>query len=174
MAPPQQSQLPQRDRGPHRLERLSTATHVDRILLPIGFRTFADLATNIDAGVDPLGVGELRGATARERYQALVPWIDELVRAWETYLLYGGFPRAVAAAAQGAGVPVDFVEDMFQVIAGDAFANSRLSATTEMALLERLWSAMASPANLTKIGQDVDASTDVERADIDLAVLNEM
>ena len=36
-------------------------------------------------------------------------------------------------------IPAGLADDMFNVIAGDAFRNSKLSVTTEMALLERLW-----------------------------------
>lgn len=50
---------------------------------------------------------------------------------------------------------------MFNVITGDAFRNSKPSVTTEMALLERLWSAMASPANLSNVANDIGVSHDV-------------
>jgi uncharacterized protein len=83
------------------------------------------------------------------------------VRLWELYLSYGGFPKAVAAAADGLSIPSTVADDMFNVIAGDAFRNSKLSVTTEMALLERLWSVMASPANLSNVATDIGVSHDV-------------
>ena len=135
---------------------------LDRTLLPIGFRTFVGLTL---PGPKPtmatLLPAQLRTPAARDAYLAALPWLDDLVRQWELYLMYGGFPRSVAAAAQGAPVPTSFVEDIFNMIAGDSFRHSKLSSTSEMALLERLWSAMASPANLTSIGKDVDVSQDV-------------
>ena len=142
--------------------RRGTAPRLDRALLPIGFRTFAHLVRE-DAlpDVGPLNLSELRSPAARDAYHGCVAWLDELVETWETYILYGGFPTAVAAAASGQPLPDSFVDDLFNVIAGDAFKSSRLSVTTEMALLERLWSAMASPANLTSIGTDVGVTHDV-------------
>lgn len=135
---------------------------LDRTLLPIGFRTFVTLTMSGPLpAMAPLSIAQLHTPTARDAYLAALPWLDDLVRLWELYLLYGGFPRSVAAAAQGAPIPTSFVEDIFNVIAGDSFRHSKLSSTTEMALLERLWSAMASPANLTSIGKDVDATQDI-------------
>jgi len=80
---------------------------------------------------------------------------------WQRYLSYGGFPVAVAAAKAGQPVPQHFVDDLFDVIANDTFANSRLNSLTEIALLERLWTAMGSPANLAKIAADTGVSQEV-------------
>lgn len=135
---------------------------LDRTLLPIGFRTFVTLTLPApQPTIAALSPSQLHTPAARDAYLGALPWLDDLVRLWELYLMYGGFPRSVAAAAQGAPVPAPFVEDIFNVIAGDSFRHSKLSKTTEMALLERLWSAMASPANLTSIGKDVDVSQDI-------------
>ncbi len=140
--------------------RRGRAAHLDRVLLPMGFRTFAAvLGTTL--AVAPLDLSQLHGAEAREAYHAALPWLDDLVRLWEVYLSYGGFPRAVAAAAAGEPVPTSFVNDMFDVIARDVFAQSRLGPNREMALLERLWQSMAAPANLSSIGHDVDVGHDV-------------
>ncbi len=142
--------------------RRGTAAGLDRTLLPMGFRTFASLVARQELPASPrLDVSLLRSVSAREQYQALLPWLHLLVPVWEQYLLYGGFPRSVAAAAQGQPVPSSFAEDMFNVIAGDAFRQSKLSRTTEMALLDRLWSSLASPANLSKIGSDVGTTPEV-------------
>jgi predicted AAA+ superfamily ATPase len=135
--------------------------YLDRILLPMGFRTFA---TKILREVPPSGhlpIGGLRTREARELYQDLVPWLDPLVRAWEQYLTYGGFPRAVSALLDGEPVPKSFVDDLFDVVSADAFKSSRLPAVTEMALLERLWKSIASPANLRSMGEDVGISNQV-------------
>jgi predicted AAA+ superfamily ATPase len=142
--------------------RRGRATHLDRALLPMGFRTFtAQVAQTSLPDVDPLDVASLHGDAARSAYQAALPWLDDLVRLWEVYLSYGGFPRSVAAAAVGEPVPEPFVNDLFDVIASDAFKQSRLGTNREMALLARLWESMASPANLSSIGQDVDVTHEV-------------
>jgi hypothetical protein len=142
--------------------RRGTGTHLDRTLLPVGFRTFAALTAKSPLPtIAPLLPSQLRTAAGRDAYNTVLPWLDEFVGLWELYLLYGGFPLSVAAAARGDQIPEWFVEDMFNVIAGDAFKHSKLSVNTEMALLERLWSAMASPANLSSIGSDVGVTHDI-------------
>jgi predicted AAA+ superfamily ATPase len=131
---------------------------VDRVLLPIGFKTFVTLVAETPAPASTLTASELRSGKARIAFNYLLPWLDELVRYWEIYLQYGGFPRSVAAAAQGKAIPADFVEDVFNVIASDAFKSSRLNVATEMTLLERLWSSMASPLNFSNVGADLGLS----------------
>jgi uncharacterized protein len=134
---------------------------LDRTLLPIGFRTFVALVRGALPDTKQTAPSQLRTPAARVAYYELLPWLDDLVRLWEIYLSYGGFPKAVAAAADGLPIPSSIADDMFNVIAGDAFRNNKLSVTSEMALLERLWSAMASPANLSNVANDVGVSHDV-------------
>ena len=142
--------------------RRGATTRLERTLLPMGFRTFASFVTPRPLPtINRLAPSDVRSGVGRATYLETLPWLDELVGLWETYLSYGGFPRAVAAAQQGLPIPADFVEDVFNVVAGDAFKQSRLSVTTEMALLERLWNAMGSPANLSKIGSDIGVSGDI-------------
>lgn len=142
--------------------RRGKATGLDRTLTPMGFRTFADLVSHIALpGAPSLPLDGLRSEQARAAYQQLLPWLDDLVRLWELYISYGGFPVAVAAARVGDSIPPSFVDDLFDVIANDTFANSRLSSLTEVALLERLWASLGSPANLSNIADDVDVSQDV-------------
>ena len=136
--------------------------NLDRTLLPMGFRTFVD---QVFVGAGPttpqLPLNGLRTPAAATAYSSLLPWLDDLVRLWEMYLSYGGFPVSVSAARAGKPLPTHFVDDVFDVISHDSFAFSRLSALAEMALLERLWQSMASPANLSKIAADLSISADV-------------
>jgi uncharacterized protein len=141
--------------------RRGTGNSLDRTLLPLGFRTFVALVRGGLPTATSLSPSQLRTPAARAAYNEMLPWLDDLVRLWELYLSYGGFPKAVAAAAVGQPIPSSVAEDMFNVIAGDAFRNSKLSVTTEVALLERLWSAMASPANLANVANDIGVSADV-------------
>jgi predicted AAA+ superfamily ATPase len=144
--------------------RRGGGSNLDRALFPMGFATFVSL---VGKGVTPpessIETSDLHSAKGRDIYNGLVPWLDDLVRLWELYLNYGGFPRSVAAAASGLPIPQPFVDDLFNVISGDAFKNSRLSTSAEMALIERLWSSMASPANLTEVGRDIDVSHELVR-----------
>jgi predicted AAA+ superfamily ATPase len=132
----------------------------DRTLLPIGFRTFARLLRPELTALPSLAVGRLHSKEAAAAYQAALPWLDDLVRLWEVYLQYGGFPAAVAAARQARPVPGWFVDDLFAVLHRDAFASSRLSESQTSAMVARLWAGMGSPVNLTSIGADVDVSHD--------------
>ncbi len=123
----------------------------DRTLLPMGFATFARL---FDSTIPPLRLplGSLHQPTAASTYANLTPWLDSLVRLWEMYLLFGGFPASVVAARRGDGAPPDwFVQDVFNVVFKDAFASSRLSETQTISILERLAVGMASPLNMSSI-----------------------
>lgn len=56
------------------------------------------------------------------------------MRLWELHLSYGGFPKAVAAAAEGLPIPSSLANDMFNVIFGDAFRNSKLNVLSGVAV----------------------------------------
>lgn len=136
--------------------RRGTGTRLDRTLMPMGFRTFAQTILNGAAPqISAISLADLYSKPAAEDYAALLPWLDELVNAWEAYLRYGGYPKSVAAYKRGETVPAPFINDLFNVISADAFKASRLSSATEMALLERLWQGMASPVNLTAIAEGI-------------------
>lgn len=142
--------------------RRGRGVHLDRSLLPMGFRTFARHALgNAAPDVDQLPLAGLKGAAAARAYRELVPWLDDLVRTWELYIGCGGYPVAVAEAVVGRQVPEWFVNDLFDIVAHDAFRTSRLARTTEMALLERLWNTITSFAVPSRIGADLDVSHEV-------------
>ena len=138
--------------------RRGAGSGLDRTVLPIGFRTFARLVL---PDMPEIGRLELSGLRNRDAYASLLPWLDDLVRAWELYLAYGGFPVAVAAARAGTPVPEWFVEDMFNVVFRDTFATSRSSVTTTVALLARIAEGMGAPANLNTIARDVGVTQDL-------------
>lgn len=133
----------------------------DRTLLPLGFRSFASLVSSDLPQARRLSLAQLRTPRAGAAYLDLLPWLDALVQLWETYVVYGGFPVAAAAAASGDPIPGRFVDDVFDTVFRDAFASSRLGQATTTALLERFFASMATPANLSKIGGDVELSNDV-------------
>lgn len=137
--------------------RRGDAGNLDRTLMPVGFRTFVQLMMGEAAPkAELVPMDSLHTPLASDTYQAVLPWLDDLVRLWETYILRGGFPKSVVASVRREVIPEGFIDDLFNVVSADAFKTSRLSALTEMALLERLWSSMASPANLSNIGNDID------------------
>jgi predicted AAA+ superfamily ATPase len=140
--------------------RRGRVADTDRTLLPMGFRTFAQLLTPELAALPRLAIGRMHSPEAAEAYRAALPWLDDLVRLWEVYLQYGGFPAAVAAARQAQPIPAWFVDDLFSVLHRDAFAASRLSESQTSALVARLWASIGSPANTSGIGVDVGISHD--------------
>ena len=142
--------------------RRGRGTELDRTLLPIGFRSFVTLVSEHPPPLsNQIQLSQLRSMVGRDAYHVALPWLDDLVALWERYIGHGGFPRSVAAARQGMPIPNDFVEDIFNVVAGDAFRQSRLSVNVEMALLERLWLGIGSPMNLAQVGNDLGVSAEV-------------
>ncbi len=144
--------------------RRGSAVDVDRTLLPIGFRTFAELLDPTLRSVTPrLALSELRSEAARAAYDELIPWLDILVQTLEQYLLCGGFPEAVAGARVGQGVPQRLVDDLFDIVFRDAFADTQFSELQTTQLLARLAKGLTSPSNANSIAEDVDTSPDTVR-----------
>ena len=141
--------------------RRGRGRQLDRTLMPMGFMSFMSILSE-DTPQESIGLAltELHSKQARQQYEAMIPWLDNLTRFWDLYLLYGGFPRMVASIKAGKGVDDSFVSDLFDVVSGDAFKNSRLSTIEEMQLLERLWYSMASPINLSEIAKELVTSVD--------------
>lgn len=140
--------------------RRGRVSDTDLTLLPMGFRTFAELLRPELSALPGLAVGRLHSKEASQAYSMALPWLDDLVRLWEVYLQYGGFPASVAAARQAQPIPGWFIDDLFAVLFRDAFASSRLSESQTSALVARLWAGMGSPVNTSRIGADVDVSHD--------------
>ena len=126
-----------------------------RTMLPIGFRTFVTLTEFDVPSVDAIALDDVHSPRAREAIDALLPWLDILVHAWETYLEYGGFPVSVSAAKRGDALPTDFANDLFDVVFRDAFAASNLSESKTAALYSRVVEGMGNPVNITSIANDL-------------------
>ena len=79
--------------------RRGAAVDSDRLLLPMGFRTFVRLTTENGPlpDVGRLRLSELVSRQFGEAIAALVPWLFTLVNAWEAYLRVGGFHQAVTS-----------------------------------------------------------------------------
>ena len=139
------------------------AIDVDRVLMPMGFRTFVKMI--VPRGDIPdlglLGLDQLHSHDAQRLFESSTPWLSVLTDAWERYLQYGGFPQSVAAAVVSDPIPSTFVDAMFHVIFRDAFGTSRLPEATAVALLARLWDNLGSPSNLTSVGEELGISKEV-------------
>lgn len=141
-------------------DRRGKATDPDRVLLPMGFRTFAGLlATDpLPDDVPRLRLADLTTANLAVAADALVPWLGELVSAWEVYLQVGGFPRAVASHLSARQPDEALQRGLLDVVHGDAFANADWSRTQTVAFLARLTEGLASPTNHTSIAESIDSS----------------
>jgi predicted AAA+ superfamily ATPase len=125
---------------------------VDRTLLPMGFRTFAstlDPSLNTLPRITP---DQIHSQAAAGAYEEVLPWLNVLIRLWETYLEYGGYPPSVAAAKANQPIPKWFVKDLFDVMHRDAFAKSQLDGNQTSALVERIWQSIATSLNEQNVG----------------------
>ena len=86
---------------------------------------------------------------------ALVPWLDWLVAAWQTYLHVGGFPAALAGYLRQREVPPQFLRSLLDVIHGDAFRRADWSRPQTTALLQRVAQGLCSPVNHAAIADDL-------------------
>ena len=134
----------------------------DRILLPMGFATFVSLVKShsLPPRAD-INLSEVRGSKAKAAYDSLNPWLGELVKLWELYLGYGGFPQVVAAAKAGIPIPENFVNTLFDVIQNDAFKASKLDITTSTALQEAVWRRISVPLVVANVANEVGILDDV-------------
>lgn len=141
-------------------DRRGKARDPDRVLLPMGFRTFASLivADPLPSDVDRFRVADLTPVRLRTAVDALLPWLEQLVSVWEIYLQVGGFPRAVSSWVSDRDVDPALRRGLLDVIHGDAFAGANWSRTQVMSFLDRLTEGLCSPANHSAIADDIDSS----------------
>jgi len=135
--------------------RRGPVARVDRTLMPMGFRAFASVWHPGLSTLPRIAPHQIHSAPGAEAYQAASPWLDDLVRLWQLYLLYGGFPAAVAAARANQPIPEWFIDAMFSVIHRDAFSKTSLDEGQTSALTARLWRSTSTPLNLRSVGDDL-------------------
>ncbi len=106
-------------------------TRSDRLLMPIPFRDFCRLLGGLDGlpDVPAIDPREMMGRQAREAVEEFSFWANDLVDAWELYLRCGGFPRAVADFLRTGDVTPAFLQDLWDVVRGDAGRSSIGRAT---------------------------------------------
>ena len=143
--------------------RRGSAVDPDRVMLPIGFRTFAKLTERESdledaTGLRPLAVADLTPDRLREAAYRLTPWLDVLVDAWEDYLRVGGFPQAIASHVRHRLVPENLQQALFGVISGDAFQRARLSDLQTAEMLRRLARGLGSHINSSRLAREINVS----------------
>ena len=149
-------------------DRRGPAADSDRVLRPMSFRSFCacmQSSAPLDAPVVAPGAFQPDAETALDD---LLPWLDELASLWDLFLLCGGLPRAVADQLATGSVSRDFVNGLWDVIAGEAFKRSRTTGAQADGLLRRMVLNTGSLTNLTSVAEDMGvASHHTARARID-------
>ncbi len=136
--------------------RLGRATDSDRLLLPMGFRAFARASGLADVPeIAPVRPADFATAPVKNAFGALLPWLDQLLSAWEVYLQVGGFPRAVADHLGHGSVQDDFIQALWDVTAGEAIRGAGTTPAQVLALLTRLTKSLAGPLSVESLRQDI-------------------
>lgn len=147
--------------------RRGNALRPDRTLFPMGFATAARILRPDLPVSENLGLADLGSRTAADQFADLIPYLDDLVVSWETYLQCGGFPVAVAARRRGEQTPQQFDDALFDVIQRDAFIRSSLSESVTTALLNRIAVGLCSPFNISNAARDIGLTNDTMARRID-------
>lgn len=128
----------------------------DRLLLPMGFRTFCHALGGMDDLPDmTLRPKDFLTVQAEEAIYELEPWSTPLDDAWQLFLTVGGFPRAVGEFIRAGEVSEGFVEGLWHVVTGDALRSTTMSETEVTSLLDRLVVNLCSPVNASTIATQV-------------------
>ncbi len=137
--------------------RRGRITDADRVLLPLGFRTFVKLTqpTEAPALTLRLRVGNLTHARLREACYTLAPWMDILVDAWDTYLWVGGFHTAITDYLNRGEIDAAFRNDLFEIVNRDALRRASWSRTEKAAFLRRMTKSLSSSINQSSAASDL-------------------
>ena len=152
--------------------RRGPASAPDRVMLPIGFRTFVKLTDRESGPEDATGLGPLAAADLtpdrlRDAAYRLTPWLDLLVDAWEDYLRVGGFPQAIASHIRHRLVAETLQRALFGVISGDAFQRAQLSDLQTTEMLRRLTRGLGSQINSSRLAREINVSLPTAQRRID-------
>jgi uncharacterized protein len=100
-------------------------------------------------GIPPAGFAdaELLG----DAVERMRPWLPELIDAWDRYLRIGGYPQSVTREVRGPrkrgprkSGDLELRDALWDVIHGDAFANSGLAPSQTQAILRSITSSLGS------------------------------
>ena len=162
--------------------RRGDAGDPDRVLLPMGFRSFVSLAAEQSPRLDdpgPVQAGDLDHDLLEQAIYRLMPQLHTLVGAWEAYLRIGGFPQAVSSYVRSKdvtqpwkqpelsalpwpvpqGVDVSLIASLQEAINADAFKRARLSSIQSSELLRLLVDGLCSPTNHSRIAREINTAS---------------
>ena len=126
-------------------------------VMPIPSREFCRLLGGLDdlpriAAIQPRTMMERE---ARAAVAELSFWANNLVDAWELYLHCGGFPRAVRDLIETGDVTPGFIQDLWDVVRGEAIRATSLGDADLLNLLARIAQNLCSPLNASAVAKDV-------------------
>lgn len=131
---------------------------LDRLLLPMAFATFARCAGYALPEPPRLAFEAFYSADGRAACQEALVHLGTLTDAFETYLLVGGFPQAVADLRRIGQVSDGFARDLWDVAQADLRAGGLSQPQQGLRLLERLSAGLTGPVALRSLADDLGAS----------------
>jgi len=130
----------------------------DRTLLPMGFRSYCKARGLPIPLPERIPADALQTPAARAVLLDLELWNEDLVNAWETYLLCGGFPRAVSDFHDRGSVSGEFVDALRDVVRSEVVGQqTTLSEPQLLAVLQAISEGLTSSVSLRKVAEDVGA-----------------
>ncbi|MGI8554334.1 MAG: ATP-binding protein [Dehalococcoidia bacterium] len=131
---------------------------LDRLLLPLSFPEFVRCA-GYSLPVPPqLAFESFYTEDGRAACQSELVHIGTLTDAFETYLLVGGFPQAVADFRRTARVSDGFARDLWDVAQSDLFAMGVSRPEQGLRLLERISASLTGPVVIRALADDLDVA----------------
>jgi len=131
---------------------------LDRMLLPLSFAEFIQCA-GYQLPVSPrISFETFYTEAGRTACQEALIYIGTLVDAFETYLLVGGFPQAVADFRRTAQVSDGFVRDLWDVALSDLRSMGVSRPEQGLRLLERIAASLTGPIVLRTLADDLDVT----------------
>ncbi len=131
---------------------------LDRLLLPLSFPEFARCAGYQLPTPPRLPFEAFYGEGGRTACQEALVHIGTLVDAFETYLLIGGFPQAVADFRRTARVSDGFARDLWDVTQSDLRAMGLSRPEQGLRLLERIATSLTAPVVVRSLADNLDVT----------------
>ncbi len=141
----------------------------DRVLLPFGFRTFADLIHGEAplTSVERINLSRVTSHELQDAVLAVSGWMHTLISAWDLYLHVGGFPQAVTEFLDTRLPDTNLPRTLRRIIGADAFARARISELQTDVLLRLLQQRIGAPINRSRLAREIDVSPDTARRHLD-------
>jgi predicted AAA+ superfamily ATPase len=140
----------------HLAGRRGPETGLDRLLLPLSFPAFVRCAGYGLPDPPCISFASFYSEDGRAACQDALVQIGTLADAYETYLLIGGFPQAVADFRRSARVSDGFARDLWDVTHSDLTAMGVSRPEQGLRLLERIAASLTGTLVLRSLADDLD------------------